>query len=540
MPVRWLTIVCFLIPLFVCSCATSKGNGVEERAFAEGDRLAELAEEEAARLKKEEALAAQRVAVHDPNAGGELLASLSRDMNWWLLYGMQERVQYELSLMADQAFLDDMFNEAPQYLHYIANRVRARGMPVELVLLPGVESMFKPYAYSYAHAAGMWQIIPDTGARLGLEINWWHDERRDVKASTEAALDYLESLAQRLDGDYLLALASYNAGIGRIKRAQEKNKKRGKQMDYWSLDLPRQTERYVPRLIALSMIVRDPDNYGVTIPPVRNKPYFAELKTREQMDLQHFASAIGMPFEKLISLNPGYNQRFTDPVKQHHLLTPLDKETLARSYIEQGGQMSENWITHKVEHGQTLSDIALRFNTSTSRLRSINKLANADYVKAGKYLLVPVNRERFDQYIAYHSSSPDKTATKPLSRNVVHKLARGDSLWGLSRKYKVSINDLMRWNNINSSTRLFAGKGIIVKKAVYRPSVEPISLNPEYEHRVVRRVLYPVRRGDSLHSISDKFSVGADEIVYWNPEVGRRGLRRGKTLELYVDITKTY
>ena len=442
MLVRWLLATCLLIPSLLSSCAITNNDGaLVEHIVSRDDRLAQLSEQEAARIREEEELAAQSVKVNDP-ADDDLFARINQDSSWWLLHGMQGRVQRELSLMADQAFIDKMFTEAPKYLHYIVDKVHERGMPIEIALLPGVESMFKPYAYSYAHAAGMWQIIPATGKKLGLEINWWHDERRDVQASTEAALDFLQSLAEKMDGDYLLALASYNAGIGRVRAAQERNRKKGLPTNFWALELTQQTQRYVPRLIALSMILRHPQRYDIKLPHLSNQPYFTEIQTREQVDLQHFANAIGMSMEKFSLLNPSYNQRFTSPVKQHRLLVPITRKNAAHSYVEAGNHLSKYWITHRITSGQTLSGIAAHFNTSIERLRSINKFTSSDYVKEGRYLLVPVDRESFDQFVAYHSSSPNKTS-KLRSRKVVHRLRRGDSLWALSRKYEVSLKDLL-------------------------------------------------------------------------------------------------
>src|SRR5690606_25387789 len=195
-----------------------------------------------------------------------------------------------------------------RYLHHIDEQADARDMPLELVLLPIVESAFDPFAYSHGRASGPWQFIPSTGKHFGLEQDWWADQRRDIVASTEAALTYLQQLADRFDGDWLLALASYNAGAGNVSRAITRNRNAGKPTDYWSLQLPRETMAYVPKLLALAQIVRDPEQFGLDVPAIADEPYFTSIDVGGQIDLAQAAEMADISLEELYLLNPAFNR----------------------------------------------------------------------------------------------------------------------------------------------------------------------------------------------------------------------------------------
>ncbi len=212
-----------------------------------------------------------------------------------------------------------------RYLHYIVEQAEARDMPLELALLPIVESAFDPFAYSHARAAGPWQFIPSTGDYFGMQRTWWEDQRRDILKSTNAALDYLQQLSNRFEGDWLLALASYNAGGGTVSRAIRRNKEAGKPTDFWNLNLPRETTAYVPKLLAIAQIVGDPQAYGVPLHPIANEPYFATVKTGGQIDLAQAARLADISVEELYLLNPSYNRWATSPDGPFRLLVPVDR-----------------------------------------------------------------------------------------------------------------------------------------------------------------------------------------------------------------------
>ncbi len=205
-------------------------------------------------------------------------------------------------------YMERAFGRAELYLYQIVTELEARAMPLELALLPVVESAFEPYAYSRARASGLWQFIPGTGSRFGLKQDWWYDGRRDIVESTRAAFDYLQSLHDRFDGDWLLAIAAYNCGEAKIERAVEHNRSRGKPVDFWSLKLPKETRAYVPKLLAMKRLVADPERYGLAISPIPNLAYFARVETKGQINLKLAAEIAGVSPEELYELNPAFHR----------------------------------------------------------------------------------------------------------------------------------------------------------------------------------------------------------------------------------------
>src|SRR5688572_14423263 len=277
----------------------------------------------------------------------------------------------------NQAYLDRVFQRGDLYLFHIAGELEERGMPAELALLPVVESAFDPFAYSHGRAAGLWQIIPGTGKRLGLTQNWWSDGRRDVLESTRAALDYLEQLHDQFDGDWLLAVAGYNSGEGNVARALKKAAAAGKPQDFWGIKsyLPAETRTYVPRLLAIAALVGDPAAHGVTLPELRNEARFAVVETGGQIDMALAANLAGIETDALYALNPGVNRWATDPEGPHRLLLPLEQApTFAAALAGLGERELVQWTRHRVRPGETIGGIADRYQTTAAVLRELNEL----------------------------------------------------------------------------------------------------------------------------------------------------------------------
>jgi peptidoglycan lytic transglycosylase D len=274
------------------------------------------------------------------------------------------------------------------YLFHILNRVEQRGLPAELALLPFVESAFDPHATSPVGAAGLWQFMPDTAEYLGLSQNWWFDGRRDVIDATEAALDYLTQLHRNF-GDWLLALAAYNAGSARVQRAIEQNRREGKPVDFWHLPLPAETRGYVPRLIALRALINHPADYHVTLPSLPDRVYFTRVDTQGRIDLQVAARLAGITEEELKRLNPGILRLTTPPDRPSILLIPKTSETL---FGERLARLPEEEriqsIRHRILRGDTLSMIAQQYRTTVDRLLKVNHLKNTEII-AGEFIVVP-------------------------------------------------------------------------------------------------------------------------------------------------------
>lgn len=280
-----------------------------------------------------------------------------------------------------------MVERSRPFMHHIVEELEARGMPTELALLPMVESSFNPMAYSRAHASGLWQFIPATGKRFNLEQNWWHDQRRDIVASTDAALDYLQAIYD-MHGDWHLALASYNWGEGAVKRAVDKNTARGLPTDYPSLNMPNETRHYVPKLQALKNIFGDPVLMTkMHIPEILNRPYFGTIGTERPMDVKTVARLANMPLGELVALNPSHNR----PVMKADtsLVLPADKLEIFRSNLEKNAAPLTEWQTYTLKHGEKVDKLAPRFGITLPELLRVNGLSGKVRLGAGSMLLVP-------------------------------------------------------------------------------------------------------------------------------------------------------
>ena len=305
-----------------------------------------------------------------------------------------ERVRTYLDEYRQHPFhLKQILKRGEPYLFHILARLEQHGMPAELALLPIVESAFDPFATSPAGAAGIWQFMPETAAYVGLEQDWWHDGRLDIIASTDAALDYLDQLHERFDNDWLLALAAYNAGSTRVRSAIRKNRDAGKPVDFWHLPLPAETRSYVPKLIALRLIIENPDDYNTALPTLSDSRYFDTVKIRGQIELRVAAELAGVSLSTLQRLNPGYFRSITSPDTTHDILLPKSvvgvfRERIARLPRDQ----RVTSIKHRIRLGDNLSTIAQQYRTTVSMLRKVNRLKGSKII-AGNFLIVPAGQQ---------------------------------------------------------------------------------------------------------------------------------------------------
>jgi membrane-bound lytic murein transglycosylase D len=289
--------------------------------------------------------------------------------------------------------LTQVLQRGEPYLFHILDRLEQAGMPAELALLPVIESAFDPFATSPAGAAGIWQFMPETAAYVGLNQDWWYDGRRDIIASTDAALDYLDRLHKRFNNNWLLTLAAYNAGGTRVKRAIRKNRDAGKPDDFWHLSLPAETQAYVPKLIALRTIIENPQHYNISLPALSDTGYFSTVKIQGQIELRVAAQLAGIPLAILQRLNPGYDRSITPPDTTHTLLFPKSvahvfRERIARLPHDQRVKS----IRHRIRTGDNLSTIAQQYHTTVSVLRKANRLKGSKII-TGDFLIVPVEEQ---------------------------------------------------------------------------------------------------------------------------------------------------
>jgi membrane-bound lytic murein transglycosylase D len=403
-------------------------------------------------------------------------------------------------------YMGRIFKRAQPWIYYIAEELERRDMPGELALLPIVESAYDPFAYSSGRAMGAWQFISETGRRYGLQQNWWYDGRRDVWASTAAALEYLAYMHEMFDGDWLLALAGYNSGEGRVGRQIKKNIKAGKPADFWNLKLPRETRGYVPKLLGLACLFQNPEQYDFKIAETPDKQVIAAVDLGQQTDLVLVSQISEVPIDVLFSLNPGYNRWATSPEGPFRVVLPVENATILQAKLQTIDPATlMKWDQVVVERGDSLSSLAQRHHVPVAVLRSSNEL-KGDLIHPGQKLVLP----RDDQLLVDPLYA---TAAAELQRlqfgliaaeRVSHRVRSGESLSVIARRYRVKVSDLQRWNNIRDPRTLRAGASLIV---FHSPTEKKTSKGT---------LRHTVQRGDSLWSIARKYKVQVKDLRVWN------------------------
>jgi len=368
-------------------------------------------------------------------------------------------------------YLARTFERSRRYLYHIVEELEKRGMPTELALLPMVESSFNPMAYSRAHASGLWQFIPGTGKRYDLAQNWWYDGRRDIVASTSAALDYLKDIYE-MHGDWHLALASYNWGENAVAKAIERNRAAGLPTDYSSLRMPEETRYYVPKLQALKNIIANPAPFGISLDPIPNQPYFATITRARDIDIKLAAQLAEMPVEEFVALNPGFNRPFIPVSINSRIVLPADKVEVFHANLQKlDNKTLVSWQTYEPKPGDRLEAIAKKFGVSLAHLREVNGIT-VRTKGLPSMLVVPANGATVDEStrtpIMY--SPPLPVAT---TRVQVHKVKAGDTLASIASHYRVTPDDLRRWNPIG---RLTVGQQLRIQTP--GPNVRPSAKTP--------------------------------------------------------------
>ncbi|EIQ6953478.1 murein transglycosylase D [Salmonella enterica] len=379
--------------------------------------------------------------------------SIAPDQDLWAFIGDELKMEIpensrireqKQKYLRNKSYLHDVTLRAEPYMYWIAGQVKKRNMPMELVLLPIVESAFDPHATSGANAAGIWQIIPSTGRNYGLKQTRNYDARRDVVASTTAALDMMQRLNKMFDGDWLLTVAAYNSGEGRVMRAIKANKARGKPTDFWSLSLPRETKLYVPKMLALSEILKNSKRYGVRLPTTDESRALARVRLNSPVEMAQVADMAGMSISKLKTFNAGVKGSTLGVSGPQYVMVPKKhaeqlRESLASGEIIDAVQSQLiadntplNSRSYKVRSGDTLSGIASRLGVSTKDLQQWNNLRGSR-LKIGQSLTVGAG------------SSAQRLANN--SDSITYRVRKGDSLSSIARRHGVNIKDVMRWNH---------------------------------------------------------------------------------------------
>ena len=392
----------------------------------------------------------------------------------------RERRRYLKNL----TYLNRIFERAEPFLHLIVERIEAHRLPTELALLPVVESSFRTTAYSHGHASGLWQFIPATGSHYGLQQNWWYDGRRDVGAATDAAIQYLQNLHRLFDGDWLHALAAYNVGQSNMMRAIRHNRAAGRSTDFWHLDLPQETRNYVPRLLAISAIVRNPGAYGVTLTPIVNRPRLTSVDAAGQIDLQIAADMAGMETARLKALNPGFKRWATPPTGPHTLLIPIDRaQGLQRKLAAMPPHARLRFARHRVARGDVLGKLAKRYDTTVAAIRRANRLPSTT-IRIGQNLLIPTPHTLSSPALSTASkhtrSNPAEPATTDRRTPIrTHVITRGDTLWDIARQHNVRLADLIAWNRLDPKKPLRIGGTLRLSRPADRPAAARQRRSPQ-------------------------------------------------------------
>lgn len=379
--------------------------------------------------------------------------------------GARPEVRRELEWYRGQKkFLRETSLRASPYLHFILAEIRQRKLPADLALLPILESGYEPGVVSPYGAAGLWQFMDGTGSKFGLQRTAWLDERLDVVASTRAALAYLDTLRNRFDGDWLLAIAAYNAGWGNVERAIARNRRAGLPTDLWSLQLGAETHRLAARLLALSAIYRDPVRFQLALAPLPDREYFDTVVLRKPTDLKRFVALSKIDAKVFQRLNPGLKRWHTGPTAAQPVLVPrADVEAATRIAARLGPSLPPTGIVaanevaprpagaggrkvYTAKRGDSLWIIARRFDTRVATLEALNGFSRNRPLRVGQRIVI--------------GNAPSAAPTVATARR--YKVRQGDSLWTISRQFKVTIRDLLTWNKGVDGSSLRPGQELLV------------------------------------------------------------------------------
>lgn len=387
-------------------------------------------------------------------------------------------------------YVKRMIGRSQRYLYHIVVEVEKRGMPSEIALLPMVESAFNPKANSSAKASGIWQFMPATGKNFGLKQDWWVDNRRNVTAATGAALTYLQKLYSMF-GTWDLALAAYNAGEGTVQRAIERNRKKGLPTDYASLQLPAETKNYVPKLQALKNIMTQPEQFGLDIETIPNKPYFVKVNAPEKIDAKLAANLAEISFDEFSALNPEYNRPvITENGNVHEILLPVTAAKIFKENLSNYDKPLVSWQTYNMKNGDRLDKIAKKFGIDTNQLREINGVPLKSKLSRNQTILVPSKGE-----INQNEELSDENIQADEIKTVTHKVKAKETLASLSRLYKTDIDTLMQLNQLESGE-------IQIGQLLKVPSLAKPSSKKKNQHSTKQNQKKIVKKSAPKHSVT--------------------------------------
>ncbi len=411
----------------------------------------------------------------------------------------------------NQGHVNHFTAQCQPYLYYVVSEMETNGLPLELALLPIIESSYDPTVMSPSHAAGIWQFIPQTGKNFGLKKNNWYDGRKDVVASTEAAIRYLKKLHTMFDNDWLLAIAAYNAGEGTVARAIEKNKRAGKPTDFWSLPLSKQTQSYVPHLLALAKVISDPKQYDLTLNAVTNDPYFVKINVASQINLAQAAKLAAIDAGELKKLNAGFNGWLTHPTESCPVLVPIADAAAFTLQLESLPKLAiKQWQEHTVKKGETLSSIAKHYGVSVDTITTINNVKKSS-LRLGQQLQIPLSAPFTDPSMTEADELlAARKQQKEAGKTIYYTVKPGENLWSIAKAQNISRDTLAQLNHLSATSKLKPGQKILMlSQATAEQQSSSTSSSP-------RKITYTIQAGDTLFKIANRFNVTTKEILEWN------------------------
>ncbi len=412
-------------------------------------------------------------------------------------------------------YIRQLVERATPYIHHIIQQMQENKFPAEIALLPMIESDFNPFAHSHPGAAGLWQMMPGTATGFGVKQNWWYDGRRDLIDSTKAAIDYLRYLHKFFGEDWLLALAAYNSGEGTIKKAMKKNIAKGMSVDFWSLEIPKETQKYVPRLLALALVIKNPEKYNIKLPEFNNQPYFGVVTVNSQIDLNVAANLAEIKISEIFKLNPGYNRWLTAPNKKNRLLLPIKKVAIFKNNFNKVSKNKNLSKKYKIKKGDSLISLAKKFNTPVQIIKDINHL-KSDFIKINQEIILPTNQTYdMNQIKIENPNFFNRNHKKCPIKKVTYEIKKNDTFAKVSKKFNVTIAAIEFWNKISHHRPLKLKQKIIIwyKKA---------------------KKSHIVKSGETLSIIARKYNTSAMNILRMNNLRSVNFIRTGQKLKIHA------
>ena len=398
----------------------------------------------------------------------------------------EQILSYMNNHLRDIDKFEEYLNDSYYFLYFVIKELEKNNLPIELSILPYIESNYDPFSISPSGAVGMWQFMPRTGRLYELNKSWWSEDRHDPFKSTEAAIGYLKYLYQRFDGDIYLSIAAYNAGPSLVDKRINQNKRKGEDIDFWSLNLPTQTKNYVPKYIALRELILNPEKYGITLPNIPYDSVVQKIIIPGQVEILALSEYLEIKPELLYKLNAGYTKWASAPKDESIFFIPKEKYFLFSSEKNPFNKTNDiNWISHTVNKGDNLWDLAIKYDTEVDVIKEVNYLNN-DLLSINDNLLIPLGKTKSNNFIPYE----------------MYIVSEGDTLWSIAKKYNLNVNNLARMNSLNKNEYLQLGQQLSIgNKNIYR--------NMESKKRTI---LYSVKQGDNLFKISELFLLFCEKI----------------------------